>query len=154
MFDDSPERFDPRGETVRDPYEQLFTRGAFGQFSAARASETFVSMISEINRTGSDADGILLNERIDFAQQALRDCRSCWLSNGRGFFRWLARAEAADIRSCMSPAVEEFWASRELLENGGFMRYVAPTLEAIRKLLTDGEQASAPAHDLAKPRVP
>ena len=46
----------------------------------------------------------------------------------------------------MSADVRTYWASQRLLENGGFMQYLAPFIEIVRGLLDENiGAAGAPA---------
>lgn len=133
------------GKSMRVRCAELFIRSEFDRLIALLMADTYVSMLPQIHRTGSVQDGVELGDRIEFARKTLRDCHTYWLleegdgddQDGFGFFQYLVRSTAPDFRFCMSTEVEVFWASQDLLEDGGFMRYLTPAIAVIRQFLDD-----------------
>jgi hypothetical protein len=115
------------GTTVRNRCAGLFIRSEFDRLINLLTREIFVSMLIPIHRKQSTEDS---------AQMGDRD------QEGIFFFESLVQSTAADIRLCMSPDVEAFWASQGLLEGGGFMRHLAPAIEVFQGLLDDNADAA------------
>jgi hypothetical protein len=131
------------GTSVRDRAGELFIRSEFDRLVNLLMRDTYVTMLVSIPSTAPIQDSVALGERIEYARKTLRNCHSCWLltrgdgQNGLSLFEDLVRWTAPVFRFCMSPEVEEFWASRDLLEDGRFMRYLAPAIAVIRQFLDD-----------------
>ena len=141
------------GTTVRDRCGELFIHSEFSRLLGLVMPEIFVSRLVLIHRNELSESEDHMGDRVMFAEKTLRDCHREWFleesdrdQDGIFFFQSLVRSTAADIRFCMSPAVAAFWASQDLLENGGFMQYLAPFMEIVRGLLDETSAgAGAPA---------
>ncbi len=147
-------RLELHGRTPRDRGAELFIPSVFARLVQTLMTETFVAMLVSSDRARSTEGDFEIGDRVVFAGKTLRDCHAAWFldegdgsdQDGIGFFQFLARATPPDIRFRMSREVEAFWASRGLLEDGGFMRTLAPAIEAIRPLIEEngaGDPATA-----------
>jgi hypothetical protein len=132
------------GTTVRNRCAELFIRSEFDRLLSLIIPEIFVARLLSIDREELVERVDHMGDRVVYAEKTLRECHTDWFleesdreQDGILFFRNLTQSTAEDIRFCMSPEVKAYWASQGMLENGGFMPYLAPFIEIVRGLLDE-----------------